>query len=354
MIKDLICLVSRASGLNAWLRHGRRHHLLTVCYHNVQPAAGIRDTFGFRNTISTVALERQLEILGSYFTFVAPDAVRRAVAGEPLPPGAVLVTFDDGYASNLEHAAPVMQRLGVPGVFHVCTGVVGRTAPLWYEELAWILEGWQRPTLPLPTGAEVAVVTGTGREEWLLGLAATCKALPDGDRRAWLDTLRELPWREPEKAERAAFRKLDWDEVRALAAQGFGVGSHTVNHPILSRLAATDLQHELTASRREIEHELDQPCPFLAYPNGRPSDVSPAVITAAADAGYEIGFTTTQPFSRPQVQPLAVGRWCVPARLSDHAFRALCSGLRLRRERAALALTSRPPRSNAAELANRS
>ena len=32
----------------------------------------------------------------------------------PLPPGAVLITFDDGYRDNLENALPILQGTATP------------------------------------------------------------------------------------------------------------------------------------------------------------------------------------------------------------------------------------------------
>ena len=40
-------------------------------------------------------------------------------SGCPLPERAVLITFDDGYRDNLEHAAPVLERHGYPAVLFV-------------------------------------------------------------------------------------------------------------------------------------------------------------------------------------------------------------------------------------------
>src|ERR671923_1640048 len=49
----------------------------------------------------------QLRQLG--YTVVDLDAVlAHYVSGEPLPPQAVLITFDDGYHGNLENAARVL------------------------------------------------------------------------------------------------------------------------------------------------------------------------------------------------------------------------------------------------------
>ena len=53
----------------------------------------------------------QLRDLG--YTVVAVDDVLEYYAnGAELPPRPVLITFDDGYRDNLEHAAPILERYG--------------------------------------------------------------------------------------------------------------------------------------------------------------------------------------------------------------------------------------------------
>ena len=48
-------------------------------------------------------------------------AVLDAVAGRP----DVQITFDDGNASDVEHALPALQRRGLTGAFFVCSGRIG-------------------------------------------------------------------------------------------------------------------------------------------------------------------------------------------------------------------------------------
>src|SRR3954464_3324983 len=57
----------------------------------------------------------QLRELG--YTVVGLDAVlHHYTDGKPLPPQAVLITFDDGYHDNLDNAAEVLRRYGYPAV----------------------------------------------------------------------------------------------------------------------------------------------------------------------------------------------------------------------------------------------
>lgn len=78
---------------------------------------------------------------------------------------------------------------------------------------------------------------------------------------------------------------LDWDGVRALAAAGMEIGSHSVDHPRLPDLPKDRLRAELLDSKRELEKHLGGPVEALAYPfnasRGR-------VVRAAKEAGYRV------------------------------------------------------------------
>ena len=41
-----------------------------------------------------------------------------------LPPAAAAITFDDGYRDNLEIAAPILKRRGLPATLFVASGFI--------------------------------------------------------------------------------------------------------------------------------------------------------------------------------------------------------------------------------------
>jgi peptidoglycan/xylan/chitin deacetylase (PgdA/CDA1 family) len=70
----------------------------------------------------------------------AVDAWRR---GGPLPRRPVVVTFDDGYRSDYTHAAPVLRRLGWPGVLNLALHNV-RPGDITEAEVRRLIDwGWE-------------------------------------------------------------------------------------------------------------------------------------------------------------------------------------------------------------------
>jgi peptidoglycan/xylan/chitin deacetylase (PgdA/CDA1 family) len=194
--------------------------------------------------ITESALRSQLGYLhrSGYVGLTFADAERRTRDGT-LPRRSVVVTFDDGYASNLL-AAPILAEFGYPGTVFVVTGFTDSGAALsWY-------------------GIE-----------------------------------------DEQNSAAAELRPLTWGELADLRDDGWEVGSHTVTHPLLPGLSGQELREQLERSRASIADHLGG-CETLAYPYGV---ADARVADAARAAGYLAACVLTgahftdEPYRRPRV-----------------------------------------------------
>jgi peptidoglycan/xylan/chitin deacetylase (PgdA/CDA1 family) len=76
---------------------------------------------------------------------------------------------------------------------------------------------------------------------------------------------------------------LTRDQVLALRADGFEIGSHGLTHTRLSQISAADACDELCESKRRLEDLLQEPIAAFALPGGHYND---AVLELAWTAGY--------------------------------------------------------------------
>lgn len=177
-------------------------------------------------SVTPEAFADQLERLrrAGYRGVTFTEAVQRQARGRE-----VAVTFDDAFASVTRLAKPVLDSLGWPATIYAVTDFAASGAPLEWE----------------------------GIDHWA---------------------------QSPHAAELAC---LDWDALRSLHDAGWEVGSHTLSHPHLTRVADdAQLDRELRTSREAVEAALGAPCPSIAYPYG---DVDTRIVAAAAEAGYSSG-----------------------------------------------------------------
>jgi peptidoglycan/xylan/chitin deacetylase (PgdA/CDA1 family) len=333
-LKALLYSGARYSGLNWAFRHnlGSRSPLV-LCYHGVVGEDRRDQHFLYRNTVSRRQFQLQLEFLNRHFHPISLggliDHVQRGVA---LKPRSVLVTFDDGYRNNLTNAAPLLLRYGVPALFNITTGYIGRADVLWPDEVNLRVLHWPDSSMPYPShegGFSKVDVPVTADQRIIAAerIRAICKTLSEQDRLAYLDSLRQVACPALEQRDRELYDFLTWDDVRSLVKAGFDIGSHTVNHPILTQIGATQLERELVESKVRIEAETGKPCTCLVYPNGQIADFNREVEEAAGRAGYVLAFTATGSYTSLNDGHYALSRVGVPGQAQDYVFESRVSGL---------------------------
>lgn len=278
------------------LCHPLRHDLRILAYHRI---LDVPDPARFDFDLELVsaspdAFRRQMQLLKRRFHPVALGEVVAALrSGRALPRNAVAVTFDDGYDDNYRLAFPILREVGVPATFFVSTGHVDSGKPFAYD---WLVH------MMLTTASSVMELPEFGVREALpadrqvrRGLAAKLldrmKSLDDAAQSALIARL-ESDWRMPRDAVRHPdCTPVSWDQLREMHAAGFEIGSHGVDHRMLSKLEPADLEAELNQSRSALELELGAPAELLAYPVGGERAFDERVIAAAAAAGYALACT---------------------------------------------------------------
>ena len=192
------------------------------------------------------------------------EAVQRLREGS-LPPRAVCVTFDDGYADNAQCAMPVLKRYAIPATVFISTGFLngGR---MFNDTVIETVRGVASDYFDLrDLGLEAYPMSTTA--DRLQSIAAILRAIKPLD----LERRQEVA-----DAIQATARQLPDDtmmtdqQVRSLVANGIEVGAHTVHHPILASLDSAAAQAEISGSKTHLETLLQRDVQLFAYPNGRP------------------------------------------------------------------------------------
>jgi cellulose synthase/poly-beta-1,6-N-acetylglucosamine synthase-like glycosyltransferase/glycosyltransferase involved in cell wall biosynthesis/O-antigen/teichoic acid export membrane protein/peptidoglycan/xylan/chitin deacetylase (PgdA/CDA1 family) len=130
-------------------------------------------------------------------------------------------------------------------------------------------------------------------------------------------------------AERANRTELDTErpllsreEALELAGAGWDVGSHSATHADTALLNEAEIAEEIVDSRKVLEHKLNIPIRYFAYPKGK---YSPAVISAVREAGYALAFSMDEGFVTENTNPVAVPRIGVDRTHTFPEFKALFS-----------------------------
>jgi peptidoglycan/xylan/chitin deacetylase (PgdA/CDA1 family) len=214
----------RWSGLPALLRASLQRRRVTILvYHDPRPDV----------------LERHLAVLAQSYRIISLRQYLSGDAGDR----ALVITFDDGYATNFDLRESLRRHDVHPTVF-VCSGLVGSLRPFWFRH-----------------ADDVEELKRVSDDERLSRLEA-----------AGFDA----------SAERSPREALSDGEIRELAAIA-DIQAHTVTHPILPRCADDRARDEIVDGKRELEQRFDFEIYALAYPNG---EYTEREVDFARSAGY--------------------------------------------------------------------
>ena len=294
---ELLARGLAVSGLGRLLRRVRTWQgVLTLGYHRIGEGRDSPFDRGLWSATPDV-FDAQMHFLKKYFEVIGPADLRDVL--DKARGRYVLVTFDDGYRDNYEWAFPILRAHGVTATFFIATGFLDRPRVPWWDEIAWMVRTSPRRGVPagpwLPANVRF---DEPGREEAVQALLRQYKALPGEATYAYLNYLAEATasGRCPSEAARNTW--MTWDMVRELRAAGMAVGGHTVEHPVLARLARARQAEEIAGCKRRLEAELGGPMTCFSYPVGGPGAFNEDTRACLEENGVELAFSYYRGFRR--------------------------------------------------------
>ena len=109
-----------------------------------------------------------------------------------------------------------------------------------------------------------------------------------------------------------------------MSRHNIAIGSHTVTHPILSRLRIEDIDHEIVHSKREIESRTGIEVNSFSYPTGQPSSFTPLITQAIITAGYKVAHSYIHGVNKtPITNPYALNRLHIETHVHNSYFNSM-------------------------------
>lgn len=261
-----------------------KHLILT--FHRIRPVTEPRNTFDTCPNHRVDHFRLILDNIQSQYQIV-PLAKLRELWHEKNR--LAVITFDDGWRDTFDVAVPVLSSMGIPATIFVTTDKIGSHTPFWQQILG--------KAFRLASDSQDGVVAEKLRSTF--GLSADAHFTPETFKRTVMrikqnyqrDTddciFDELgPFVTNSENERLF---LSEEEIAKLATEGYEIGSHTVSHPILTKVNPKQLTSELVESKNRLEKITGRVIDSIAYPNG---SYDSKVMTLAKETGYRVGCTT--------------------------------------------------------------
>jgi peptidoglycan/xylan/chitin deacetylase (PgdA/CDA1 family) len=253
----------RLAARTAWLRRPIQG-VPVLLFHSVGEDMSPENAWRFNVTPDTFTRQMNWLVEQGYQSMGPAQWLAWHNGSQPLPPRAVMITFDDGYRNNLTTALPILQRAGLGATFFISTG--------------------------------------------------------------FADSQQAFPWvrgaRDP-----AGFAPLSAADVRALDQAGMDIGAHTREHPRLAGVPDAQARLEITASKTDLEQWLGRPVDAFAYPYGSRWDLDERHVEFCREAGFSTAFTTQPAVSRRGTPPLEIPRITVLERDGVEVFALKARGL---------------------------
>lgn len=240
---------------------------------------------------------------------------------------AVVITFDDGYADNLEHALPILEAQAMPATFFIATGYIGGIREFWWDELERVLlDAGTGPCItavgPIALPRNYDGADADERQALYEALHPRLKKIGIAEREAALEALRDAFGCAPRA--RATHRVMTVDEVRQMGASELvTLGAHTVSHQPLSSLPLPTQQREIEDSRSMLQAWTGRPVQTFSYPFGNHDDYGVDTVALCRKLGFTRVAANHPAVVRAATDPMQVPRFLVRDWPADELMRRL-------------------------------
>ena len=303
-MKDLLYRSYSRAGCDRFAWRAFSNRLRILCYHGVCDDHLVGESWMPSYFVTKSAFEAQLQYLDRTATVLPlAEGVRRLREGA-LPPSAVCLTFDDGYANNLSLAAPLLERYGMTATVFLSTAYV--ESGDWYPFLKFKL----------------------------IRLRCRDAVLPDY-KTSPLDFVREAAaryWPDVEVTltaeERETLRPMTVEEVRSSGGHTITFGAHSHVHAIARNEDPERRRLEVRTSVQKVSEWIGKPVQTYSYPNGEKDDFGQPEKEAFRSSGVDTAVTGIGGANRWPCDPLELRRYPLTLHHDDARFRAEVTGFR--------------------------
>lgn len=288
-----------------------------LCYHRVG-TGGVPLYSGLEPQV----FEAQMRFLRERYRLVSLNELYRALSNAASSPQqAVAITFDDGYRDVYTHAFPVLKKYRIPATIYLTAQAIDSNEVAWYDRvfLGLSIAPGEKLDVMLDRPRRFLLPTPAARLKAAEEIISYLRMMPDIPRQEFCI---ELEKKVPLPVDQVRNRMLTWEQSREMQQWGVSIGSHTLSHPVISRLDSEAIEQELRGSKTLLEEKLGRPVLDFAYPFGKPADYG-SMPNLVAGVGYRTAVTTNWGFNTPDANPFELRRVsiCEERRLATFAVK---------------------------------
>lgn len=285
-------------------REGMIWPFAVLLYHRVDDR---RDPYS--SAVPVHVFDAQMSYLASNFNVISlSQLLDRVAQGVGVEPRTVAITFDDGYRDNYVYAHAILKKYGLPAALFVATGYTDTSRRMWNDRIAGAIQHTDRKAIKVELPAETLSLPLDSERSKLASMVLVLeklKSLPEIENQLIVDGIVQQLGGLNTLTDRLM---LSWSELREMAGSVWEIGSHTVEHRILTKISHAEIQGELANSKETLEQHLQIPITLFAYPNGKEPDFDKTTRELVRSAGYRAALTTLDGVNREGIDPFEIRR----------------------------------------------
>lgn len=203
-----------------------------------------------------------------------------------------IFTLDDGYRNNRDYALPVFEEFEAPATYYVTPAFAERTAIIWWEVLAELLD--KHTEIAFDFGSGIKVYPLRTNEEKIHVFNSFCHYMLTHDESSAVELLTDLS--EAYGIDPLGITQrltLDRDELTEFSKHPLvDFGAHGQNHLAIGRLPTDRARKEIVQSAEWLERLTGKKPQSFAFPYGNRQSATARDFKLVQESGLEIAVTT--------------------------------------------------------------
>lgn len=260
---------------------------VVLLYHRVENLANDHQLLA----VSPQHFDEQVAYLRSDYNLIGIDEFTAHLKERrKFAPRTVILTFDDGYADNLIHAIPVLEKHKAQALFYITTSKLNTHDVLWWDQLEYVF--FKTPVLPPELSITIEHTkhtfdTAKDHEGTYHQLHPLIKYTHYKERDRIMSDL--LQWAGISGINDDSYRLLSHEQLKTMSNSSACVlGSHTIDHPVLSELSYEEQLEQINGSKKILEELSGKPVNHFSYPFGSRIDYNGNSINACKASCFDM------------------------------------------------------------------
>ena len=263
------------------------------------------------NLMDSDSFEWQLKIITRYCNVLSlGEYLDLKVNRKKIPDRTVVITIDDGYMDFYEYAYPILKKYGITATFFVTVNFIEKKIWLWPDRIDYIVKNTAKNSLCFNfDGKKFDIASSDSALQFKSWREITDYCISITNFKKWelIHSLENYTGVKCPEEIPSEYQPVTWEQLKEMSDWGIEIGSHTMTHPILSKIDNAELVEEINTSKTVIESRLGRKVHSFCYPNSAPGDINDAVIQQVKKSGYFGGVFGTYPDSKDIFQIPRIG-----------------------------------------------